>query len=386
MLSFDGVRHDDLDRGGLPALERVMREGVRADALVPVFPSSTFPNHAALATGATAERHGIVGNRFLDPELGLFDYGADPRFLRAEPLWVTAERQGLRAAVFFWVLSERDWRGRGATYRKAPFDSGVDETTKVTQILAWLDLPPAERPRLILSWWHGADHAGHRHGPGSEEAQAQLRGQDEALGRLLAGLDARDAWSHTTLVVVSDHGMTAVAEAVDAQAPLDAAGLGARVVLGGPVAHVHLEEPARRKEAAARLAALPGVAAWPSDAVPERLRYRLDGRTGDVVALAEPPRVFVRGLADRLRRALAGGAGGHGYDPTRHSDMHGILLARGRGAAPGTRLPPQRAVDVAPTVARLLGIEPPRHAEGRPIEALRPPGAGPVAGRRSGTE
>ena len=68
-----------------------------------------------------------------------------------------AERQGIRTAVFFWVGSETEWGGYGATYRKAPFDGDVPEREKVDQILTWLELPESARPRLILSWWHGAD-------------------------------------------------------------------------------------------------------------------------------------------------------------------------------------------------------------------------------------
>ena len=85
-----------------------------------------------------------------------------------------------------------------ASYREAPFDSGVSEAEKVERILGWLDLPPAERPRLVMSWWHGADSEGHRHGPDAPETRAALRAQDQELGRLLAGLDARGAWPSTT--------------------------------------------------------------------------------------------------------------------------------------------------------------------------------------------
>jgi len=108
LLSFDGVRHDYLDLDRLPAFERIAREGARAEALVPVFPSTTFPNHVSLATGAPPDVHGVVANTFLDPALGFFDYGNDARFLDAEPLWAAAERQGVPAAVFFWVGSETD--------------------------------------------------------------------------------------------------------------------------------------------------------------------------------------------------------------------------------------------------------------------------------------
>ena len=59
LLSWDGTRWDYPDRRKLPALERMAREGVRAERLIPVFPTSTFPNHVSLATGAPVDRHGI---------------------------------------------------------------------------------------------------------------------------------------------------------------------------------------------------------------------------------------------------------------------------------------------------------------------------------------
>jgi predicted AlkP superfamily pyrophosphatase or phosphodiesterase len=378
LLSWDGVRHDYLDRGRLPALERMAREGARAEALVPAFPSNTFPAHVTLATGAAVERHGIVANRFLDPERGEFDYGNDAGFLEAEPLWVTAERQGVRAATFFWVGSETDWRGTGATHRRTPFDPDLSETEKVEQILAWLDLPGAERPGLVMSWWHGADHAGHRFGPDSERTTAQLREQDAVLAKLLAGIDARRAWGEVTLLVASDHGMSAVREGIDLGAHLREEGVRARVLSGGGYALVYLRDPAQRDRALAALRGVDGVEAWPSDAVPEALRFRHASRTGHVVAVTTPPRMLSRatGSLDRWRRIRAffdAPIGTHGYDPARVPEMNGILLALGRGVAPGTRLPRVRALDVAPTVAALLGIEPPRHAEGRPIAALRAP-------------
>lgn len=378
MISMDGVRHDLPGRARTPALDRMAREGARAAALVPVFPSSTFPNHVALATGAHADRHGVVANHFLDSERGEFRYGSDASFLEAEPLWAAAERQGVRAAVFFWVGSETDWRGVGASYRESPFDSGVGEAEKVERILAWLDLPPAERPRLVLAWWHGADHAGHAHGPESEAAAAALGRQDAHLARLLEGLDAREAWGRTTLLVVSDHGMARVSRAVDLRARLAERGIGARVLSGGGFAHVHLDERADREAALAALSALPEVRVWPGRALPERLHYDHPRRMGDLVALTTPPRVFARreGPWQRLAAGLlrwvgAGARGAHGYDPELPS-MHGILYALGRGVPSGARLEAQRAVDVAPTAAALLGIDPPAHAEGRPIPALGP--------------
>jgi hypothetical protein len=374
LLSFDGVRHDYLARDRLPAFERMAREGARAEALVPIFPSTTFPNHVALATGAPADVHGIVGNKFRDAQLGEFDYGNDARFLDAEPLWAAAERQGVPAAVFFWVGSETDWRGVGARYRKAPFDTKVGEEAKVVQILAWLDLPEAERPGLVMSWWHGADHAGHEHGPDAPQTRAALRAQDRALGALLAGLDARKAWGETTLLIASDHGMTAYTKTLDVAATLAEAGVRARVIHGMATAQVDLATPEQAERAVAVLRAVPGLSAWRRDEIPEALRCR-HPRMGDVLALAEPPLALLPG-SDRsarfggIARLFGRAFGAHGYDPARFADMHGIFVALGRGVPAGARLPPVRAIDVAPTVARLLGIEPPAQSEGAPIAGI----------------
>jgi predicted AlkP superfamily pyrophosphatase or phosphodiesterase len=330
----------------------------------------------ALATGTYADRHGIVGNKFIDAKLGKFDYGNDARFLDAEPLWAAAERQGVSAAVFFWVGSETDWHGVGARHRKAPFDGEIGEAKKVAQILAWLDLPEAERPGLVMCWWHGADHAGHEHGPDARETRDALRAQDRVLGKLLAGLDARKAWDHTTLLIVSDHGMTTYTKTVDVGELLAEAGVRARVIHAMATAQVRLKRPEQAARAVEVLRAVPSLSAWRREEIPAALRYG-NPRLGDVLALAEPPLALLpagdrgarfSGLARLLGRSL----GAHGYDPARVPEMHGIFVALGRGVPAGARLPRVRAIDVAPTVAMLLGIEAPASSEGDALSMLTP--------------
>jgi len=384
LLSFDGVRHDYLDRGELPAFARIARDGARAEALVPIFPSTTFPSHVALATGTYADVHGIVGNKFLDAKLGAFDYkengGAAARFLDAEPLWIAAERQGVPAATFFWVGSETDWHGRGARYRRAPFDTKIGEDAKVEQILAWLDRPEAERPGLVMCWWHGADRTGHDHGPDARATRDALRAQDRVLGTLLAGLDERKSWADTTLLIVSDHGMAAYTKTVDVRSLLAEAGIRARVIHAMATAQIHLTQPEQAARAVEVLRSVPGLAAWRREDLPAELRYG-NARVGEVVALAELPLALLPGSARGARfgglaRLLGRSLGAHGYDPARHPEMLGIFVALGRGVPAGLRLPRVRAIDVAPTVAKLIGIEPPAQSEGVPIPLAPPPSAG----------
>ena len=373
VISWDGVRHDYPERTDLPELARMAREGARAERLLPVFPSSTFPTHVSLATGARPERHGIIDNRFRDRERGLFDYENDASWLLAEPIWATAERQGLRTATYFWVGSETPWQGVAATHRMAPFDSSVSEATKVEQILAWLDLPPQERPRLILSWWHGADRSGHLHGPDHEAVKQALRDQDRQLGELLRGLDARNAWGSTTLLLVSDHGMTRISKSIQLEAMLEAAGIRAETILSSAVSHVFLEDSGEREKALSALGSLEGAHAYTPETLPEPLGLGPASRVGDLVVVAEPPYAFRTGALSEIARGLGKGLGAHGYD-ARHPDMAGVLFAMGRGIEPGGRLGVLSALDVAPSIAALLDIEPPRHAEGHPIPAL---GSGP---------
>ncbi len=375
LLSLDGVRADYPDRGDLPGFARLAREGVRAEGLAPVFPPLTFPSHVTLATGAPVDRHGIVANSFDDPERGRFHYGNDATWQEAEPIWVTAERQGVASAVFFWVGSQGPWNGTSARIFEQPFDSDVSEARKVDRILSWLDLPPGERPRLVLSWWHGADAPGHRFGPDSTAVHAAMALQDAQLVRLLQGLDARKAWDDTTILVVSDHGMASVTEGVNLEAALDASGIDADVAPSGGIASIRLADPSKRDEARAVLAALPGVEVFAAEDLPREWRYGPARRLGDLVAVTSPPRVFRQGTVARVAASMGWRRGAHGYDPKR-ADMKGIFFAMGRGAAAGTRLGVVSSLDVAPTVARLLGIDPPRDAEGRVIEALVHPAGG----------
>ena len=370
LISMDGVRHDFLDGASLPALQRMQREGARAERLIPVYPSNTFPGHVSIATGTWPDVHGVIDNHFEDAERGTYRYEADASWIKAEPLWAAAERQGVPAAAYFWVGSETDWNGIGARYRMTPFDAARPETEKAGQMLRWLKLPEAERPRLIMSYWAGVDSVAHRSGPTAPAVAEQLRLQDAALRRLLAGIDAMKLWPTLTLLVVSDHGMTAAGQLIDAAAALADAGIKARV-LGSAVANVYLDDAQDLEAATAALADLDNVQVFPGGETPGAWRLRHDGRTGDLVATTAPPYVLTRSsnpiCALMPNRCLS--PGGHGYRPE-HPDMSGILLALGRGVKAGARLPPAHQIDVAATVARLLNIAPPAQSEGTPIAGI----------------
>ena len=360
LVSLDGTT-PEAGRRSMPVLGEIARRGAWARRMTPVFPANTFPNHVTLVTGVHPDRHGIVDNAFLDPERGAYEQDADPGWLEVEPLWSLLSARGIPSASFHWVGSEGPWRsGRGPLYWK-PFDARVREMEKVKQILGWLDAgDTAKRPRLVTAWFHGADHTAHRDGPDAPSVAAALREQDDALAALVAGLDRRDAFAATTLLVVSDHGMERVRERKDLSAALRAAGVRARVLGGGGFAKIYVSGGPAAVGAAVLAARRLGLEAYARAEAPRELRVD-HPRFGDVVVLA-PPGVAIGGGSLR---------GVHGYRPELAS-MSALFGAIGRGVPTALALGEVRSLDVAPTVLALLGVDVPGWMEGHPIPELRP--------------
>ena len=117
LISIDGFRWDYLDRIKPPVLTRLAAAGVRAEGLIPSFPSKTFPNHYTIVTGLYPARHGIISNSIVDPALpSRFSLGdrwvqQDTRWWGGVPIWVTAERQAQIAATMFWPGSDAEIAG-----------------------------------------------------------------------------------------------------------------------------------------------------------------------------------------------------------------------------------------------------------------------------------
>jgi len=384
LISMDGTRPADVTEEGLPTLLELAREGARAEALVPVDPTNTFPNHVSLATGVRPEVHRLVNNVFMDPERGRFTRDAMHGWIEAEPIWSIAERHGLPTASFYWVGSEGPWGpgpmgpGPSETYRE--FSSRTPEAEKVDQILTWLAIrDPERRPRLITTWFRGADHAGHVDGPGAGSVVRALARQDREIGRLVRGLEARGLFATTTLMIVSDHGMVAPERTVNLERALGGAGLELSVLGIGGFATI-VFDPGEKTEAAVsqavEIAREAGLEAWPREAAPADWHVG-DVRFGDIVVRA-PIGTAIVGWTTLL-------SGFHGYD-ARAPEMAGILFARGRGVRPGANLGRVSSLAVAPTILRLLDLPIPEAMQAAPIEALLAMGSGSATGSATGSE
>lgn len=364
LISLDGTRPADLTPDRLPSLLAVGQAGAIGEGLIPVDPTNTFPNHVSLATGARPEVHRLVNNGFIDPVRGRFRRQAPHEWIEAEPIWSVAERNGVPSASYFWVGSEGPWSGGPGPGETRKFSSRTTEKTKVNRILEWLGRPdPETRPRLIVAWFHGADHEAHEHGPDSPEVAATLAVQDAQIARLVAEMERRDLFSSTTLIFVSDHGMAEAERRVALRDRLRSAGLRASVLGIGGFSSISFSEKSRNAERiarAVRVAREAGLEAFPRTQAP-RGWYVDDPRFGDIVVRAPIGTAIVGSNTDLV--------GFHGYD-ARAPEMAALLVARGRGVLPGSRVERVSNLSVAPTVLRLLGLPIPETMRAAPIEAL----------------
>jgi predicted AlkP superfamily pyrophosphatase or phosphodiesterase len=215
LVSCDGFRSDYRYRAG-PAMRRLMAEGVQAEFMRPAFPSKTFPNHYSLVTGLWPESHGIVGNSFVEPSTGeVFSMQSkEPLFWRGEPLWVTAEKAGVRSAPGMWPGADVNMSSAGAPGGGLPsyalaYTRSIDKIGRISWLLEQLARPREAQPRFLTLYMEDLDDAGHQHGPDSPDVAAAILDVDTGLQALLDGLKTlrEETQRRLNIVVVGDHGM-----------------------------------------------------------------------------------------------------------------------------------------------------------------------------------
>jgi len=364
LISLDGTRPADVRPDRLPSLVELSRMGARAEGLIPIDPSNTFPSHVSMATGVRPEVHRLVNNVFVDPERGRFKRDAPHTWVESEPIWSIAERHGVKAAAYYWVGSEGPWRDGPGPSETRKFSSRTLEKTKVNRILDWLSIDdPKQRPRLITCWFHGADHASHVSGPEAAEVTESLEPQDREIARLVREMEALGLFETTTLIFVSDHGMVEAPRRLNLEKKLRAARLRLSVLGIGGFATIVFDEGKKTPAALAKAVSIAreaGLEAWPREQAPVDWHVG-DPRFGDIVVRA-PIGLAIVGPSTHID-------GFHGYD-AREPSMAGLLVARGRGIVPGTELGWVSGLSIAPTVLTLLGLPVPEQMKEEPIPGL----------------
>ena len=369
LVSFDGFRASYWrpGAGALPTLDGLAARGA-SGSLKNAFITKTFPNHFTLVTGRHEETHGVVANRMIDARRPgeVFTMRTHDAFWwdGGEPVWITAELQGTRAATFFWPGSETELRGVRPTHW-FPYNGSVPYEQRVDTVLKWLENDSG--PRMITLYFEEPDHTGHEFGPDSPEIVEVLRTVDTTLARLLDGIDQRGLRDAVDVIVTSDHGMAATSRerVIDLHNCVDTSALTFSDY--NPVAAIWPKDDADVDKVVADLRACsPHLTVWRKDEIPTRLHYRDNRRIAPIIAAAE--------LGWAICKDAAGpscwvGGGTHGYD-TKYTEMHPLFVAAGPSFRSGVTDVHLNNTDVYPLLCEILGLEPAAHNGS--LSAVRP--------------
>lgn len=354
LVSLDGFRPDYLNLEGAHNLRTLAARGVRAEAMRPSFPSTTFPNHYTIVTGLRPDHHGIVENTMEDPALpgehfhhSIAKAVKDRRWWdQAEPVWVTAEKKQVRTAVMFWPGSEAPIGGVLPSDVR-PFDNKVTPNERVDVVLGWLDRPLENRPRMLAMYFSDVDTAGHQFGPGSPELASGVARVDVALGRLADGLRARGIAAN--IVVVSDHGMTATSAQRRIRFDRIAPPATYRLITTGAFAGVEATPGGEQALAAALLKPHEHMQCWRKGGIPARFQYGRNARVPPFFCSADVGWWITPGEEGRFPK------GAHGYD-NEALEMQAIFIAAGPAFKQGFVLPVFDNVNVYPLLMKLIDV------------------------------
>lgn len=354
VVSCDGFRWDFSIMYDTPTMDMLAKKGIQSD-MQPTYPASTFPNHYAIATGLYPDHHGLVNNTFWDPDLQLTYAvgnpvtGQDPRFFGGEPIWLTAERQGVKSATIYWVGSDLKDDSRHASYwydyAKKPL---LTPDERVQKALEYLQLPEPERPHFIMVYFEEPDNTQHTYGPNCEQTRQAVKETDEAVGKLYAGLMQLPIASKINFIVLSDHGMaledpSRVINPHDYLQPewYD------KMVISIPT--YIFTKPQYRETVYNALKDLPHLTVWKKEEIPAYLHYGTNRRIGDILVAPD--------MGWEFRDTPRNGLGAHGYDPT-DVDMHSLFRAVGPAFKQGYIARQFENVDIYPLLCHIMGIQP----------------------------
>jgi predicted AlkP superfamily pyrophosphatase or phosphodiesterase len=413
LISIDGLRPADVlqaqQRGlKLPNLQAFMRQGAYADTVRGVLPTLTYPSHTTLITGVSPDRHGIAGNLTFDPynknAQGWDWYASD---IKVPTLWDAAHAAGLSTANVHWPVSvgatvdwnlPQIWRTGTPDDRKllaalatpgllpameqklGPYADGIDESLAGDQTRARFAVALLEthKPDFMTAYLTALDHEQHASEPDTAQSRLVLEQIDKLVGDLVSA--ARRVHPDGVIAVVSDHGFAPVQQDVNLYAPFIRAGL---ITLkdgavtdwqampwndGGSAAIVLRDgnDAGVREKVGVLLAQLQKDPAYGFDKVLDKAQIQQGGGTAQANwFVLFKPGYEMAPKPDEPLPSPSHYRGMHGYDPAL-PQMRSTFLIEGKGVPAGKDLGDIDMRDIAPTIARLLGVSLPQ-AQGKAL-------------------
>lgn len=365
LISLDGFRYDYLDKYQPKTLNELAKNGVRAKWMIPSFPTKTFPNHYAVATGLYPSHNGIVENNVYDFgevfSMSKREQVKDPRWWLGEPIWVTAQKQGQIAASYFFPGTETLIKGEQPKVWRT-YNGKVPPEMRVDKVLSWFDLPLKERPTMMTLYFSDVDDAGHEFSPDAEETKYAVWNVDHYIEQLMNGLKARKIDKKVNIIIVSDHGMAAYdvhnTTFLDDYFNFDE--LTEKILWTSEIVQIFPKQ-GKTDEIFSKINNLPHVTCWKKADIPARLNYSGSNRIAPIVCSSEigwqttnHKRYddWVKDLDDLNRPR-----GAHGYD-NKYQEMQATFIAHGEAFKKSYLAEPFENVEVYNLMCKILGLKP----------------------------
>lgn len=401
----------------VPNLRKLAAEGASARTMTVSNPSITWINHTTLVTGVEPRKHGVLYNGLLvrkEGEPPVIEQWADKsRMVFVPTLYDIAHGAGLTTAESDWVAITNpgtiDWSFAELPKLEEPFVKEMIADDAITEEeIGWMQMGPnrkgvpfldamwtraaihvfeKHRPNLLLYHTLNTDYSHHLHGPRSGPGFTALEYADRLLGDLLDAVDRTGLRDRTTLVVTTDHGFKKVTKFVQPNVALKQAGLArglgptvsscdAYVMAQGGMAFAYVTNPGRKAELLPRLKEIFSTMEGIAEVIDGEDGHRLGMPTptenpgmGDLVLYAAEGYAFRKEVTgDEVVIPAVNYAGTHGY-PSSDPELDGIFIASGAGIRKGVVLDRVRNLDVAPTLAEIMGLQLP-DIDGRVLEEI----------------
>jgi hypothetical protein len=404
VISLDAFGASLLDQPLLPAptLHTLMKSGSYARSMQPVNPTVTWPNHTSMVTGVAPAKHGLIANGQITGQrtgkVPTVEFHADKTALvRVSTVYDRAHDAGLTTAEMDWVAVENaksiDW---------SFFEQPVATSPLLQEMLAAGSLTQAElsgfkkgsqayrdrlytrgatyairhhHPNLVLLHLLALDSAEHAYGFDTMAGVNTVAFLDDQVKEVVDAVREAGDLDRTTFLIVSDHGQSSVHHSADPNAILREAGIPpseATALAEGGAAYIY--ETRRTPELTARIraafAASPATESVPSDEqiAAQGWPSRSDNPAAfDVLAYAKEDWKFGGGTAQD-HGTVEPQTGAHGYPNTRPL-MQAIFIANGAAIRSTGEQPPFPNINVAATIAHILGL-PQTGMDGKPLIAV----------------
>lgn len=361
MISTDGFRYDYAKKYNAQNLLLLSDEGVQAKAMIPSYPSITFPNHWSLVTGLYPSHHGLIDNFFYDNKrketyaMSNKKNAEDGSWYGGTPLWGLAEKQGMLAASLMWVGSASDAGGIRPTYYY-PYHEKFTPSEKIDKVVNWLKLPMNKRPHFISLYFPEVDGSGHHFGPDTRETEDAVHLIDKAVGDLVQKVHDLGL-NNVNFVFVSDHGMIKV----DGGAPLEIPAMLFNkdrfdFYNSQTLFRVYVKNLDEVKAVYKQLAAekTDDYEVYLDKKLPRYLHFatRDDryNRIGQILLIPKAPKIF-------LEKGKKTSVGKHGYNPKTVPEMKASFYAWGPVFKNNLMIDEFSNVNVYPLVAEVLGLK-----------------------------